>query len=349
MKRLLLLLACILPAVGLAQWRQNELVESYINDITFTDRYTGYAVFQSAYFGNCPSTHGLFKTIDGGQNWIRMSTGFSYNVVAVHFVNQLTGWIAGTLSEIRKTTDGGATWVQQTSGVGSGYNDIYFKDLNTGFATGNNGMLRRSLNGGATWQTISSGVTATLGTITFASPTLGFITCSGNQMLKTTNGGTSWTVVPLTPLGFGQLFFTSATVGYGNTGNDVRKTTDGGLTWTNLNVGASLPCSQIAFPTASVGYVCVPGEGIYRTTDAGNTWNITHTPNGINDSYNKIYFTDANHGCIAGVIGRITKTTDGGNTWHNMTSGVHNEPFTVMPPTRTRPQSEASRGWSTKP
>ncbi len=332
MKRFLLILVCLIPAFGLAQWRRNELVEAGINDMTFTDQYNGYAVFASAAFGSCPSTHGLFKTIDGGENWIRMSTGFNFSLVAVHFVNQMTGWIAGTQSEIRKTTDGGATWVQQTTGVGSGYNDIYFKDLNTGFVTGNGGYLRRSINGGATWQTITSGVTATLGKIVFASPTLGFITCSGNQMLKTTNGGTSWTVVPLTAPGIRELFFTSATVGYAASGTGILKTTDAGTTWTMLNLGASNPTFRIYFPTANVGYVCVPAEGIYKTTDAGSSWVVSRTPNGASDSYSALHFADQNHGWIGGINGRITKTTDGGITWYNKTAGLSSELFTVKAP-----------------
>jgi photosystem II stability/assembly factor-like uncharacterized protein len=137
-----------------AQWRVTTPAGTTINDITFTDRYNGYAVFQSPGIGSCTVSHGLYKTINEGKDWVRMNTGNTSVINAVHFVNQLTGWITGASSDIRKTTDGGATWVQQSFGVGSGNNDIWFKDLNNGFVIGNNGILRKTTNGGATWQTM---------------------------------------------------------------------------------------------------------------------------------------------------------------------------------------------------
>lgn len=332
MKRLFFVLTCLLPGIVLAQWRYNALSLGTINDMVFTDRYAGYAVFQTATLGSCPSSHGLFKTIDEGHSWIRMSTGTSNNIVAVHFVNQLTGWIAASGSEVRKTTDGGATWTQQTVGVGSGYNDIYFKDANSGFVLGNNGLLRRSLNGGASWTTITSGVTSTLRRMTFSSANLGFISCSNNQLLRTSDGGTTWSVIALPSPGFTNLFFTTPTTGFASHGNNLARTTDGGLTWTTLSIGATHPTGFIHFPTANIGYVWVNLEGLYKTTDGGLTWALVSTPNAASESFNPVFFTDQNHGHLAGHNGRIAKTTDGGISWHNTITGLSTDPYTVHAP-----------------
>ena len=167
MKFKILLLWLLTTGLANAQWRTISPMGTNINDITFTDRYNGYAVHQSSGIGNCSVTHGLFKTINSGKDWVRMNTGNTSVINAVHFVNQTTGWITGANSDIRKTTDGGITWVQQSFGVGSGNNDIWFKDLNNGFVIGNNGILRRTTNGGSSWQTISSGVTVVLRRIFF--------------------------------------------------------------------------------------------------------------------------------------------------------------------------------------
>jgi hypothetical protein len=45
-----------------AQWRVTTPAGTTINDITFTDRFNGYAVFQSAGIGSCTVSHGLYKT-----------------------------------------------------------------------------------------------------------------------------------------------------------------------------------------------------------------------------------------------------------------------------------------------
>ena len=313
-----------------AQWRVTTPAGTTINDITFTDRYNGYAVFQSPGIGSCTVSHGLYKTINEGKDWVRMNTGNTSVINAVHFVNQLTGWITGASSDIRKTTDGGATWVQQSFGVGSGNNDIWFKDLNNGFVIGNNGILRKTTNGGATWQTISSGVTVTLRRIFFANNNLGFVACSNGQILRTTDGGNTWNTITTGAGGINDIFFVDANTGYLSSSNNLFKSVDGGLTWSTVTTGASLPILRIFFTDLNTGYLSVGGEGIYKTTNAGLTWNNNTTLNGLYDTFYAIYFTDANTGYIGGDLGKINKTVDGGLTWKNMTTGLGTELFTVF-------------------
>jgi photosystem II stability/assembly factor-like uncharacterized protein len=313
-----------------AQWRVTTPAGTTINDITFTDRFNGYAVFQSAGIGSCTVSHGLYKTINEGKDWVRMNTGNTSAINAIHFVNQLTGWYTGNSSEIRKTTDGGATWVQQSFGVGSGNNDIWFKDLNNGFVIGNNGILRKTTNGGGTWQTIASGVTVSLRKISFANNNLGFIACSNGQVLRTTDGGNTWNIITTGAGGINDIFFADANTGYLSSSNNLYKTNDGGLTWNPVSTGATYPILRIFFVDANTGYLSVGGEGIYKTNNGGLTWNNTTTLNGLYDTFYAIYFTDANTGFIGGDLGKINKTIDGGATWKNMRSGLGTELFSVF-------------------
>lgn len=313
-----------------AQWRVTTPAGTTINDITFTDRYNGYAVFQSAGIGSCTVSHGLYKTINEGKDWVRMNTGNTSAINAVHFVNQLTGWYTATSSEIRRTTDGGATWVQQSFGVGSGNNDIWFNDVNNGFVIGNNGILRRTTNGGGTWQTIASGVTVTLRRLFFANNNLGFIACSNGQLLRTTNGGTSWNIITTGAGGINDIFFADANTGYLSSSNNLFKSVDGGLSWTAITTGAINPIIRMFFTDANTGYLSVDGEGILKTSDGGNTWNNTSTLNGLYDTFYAIYFTDSNTGFIGGNLGKINKTTDAGTTWKNMRTGLGTELFSVF-------------------
>jgi photosystem II stability/assembly factor-like uncharacterized protein len=313
-----------------AQWRAIAPVGTTINDITFTDRYNGYAVFQSTGIGNCTVSHGLYKTINEGKDWVRMNTGNTSAINAVHFVNQLTGWFTGNSSDIRKTTDGGATWVQQSSGVGSGNNDIWFKDLNNGFVIGNNGILRRTTNGGTTWQTISSGVTVALRRIFFANNNLGFVACGNGQILRTTDGGNSWNIITTGAGGINDIFFADANTGFLSSSNNLFKTVDGGISWNPITTGATNPILRIFFTDVNSGYLTVDGEGVFKTTNGGLTWSNTTTMNGLYDTFYAIYFTDANTGYIGGNLGKINKTTDAGLTWKNKTSGLGTELFTVF-------------------
>jgi photosystem II stability/assembly factor-like uncharacterized protein len=329
MKFKILFLWILTTGLANAQWRAISPVGTNINDITFTDRYNGYAVYQSNGIGSCSITHGLFKTINSGKDWVRMNTGNTSAINAVHFVNQTTGWITGANSDIRKTTDGGITWVQQSFGVGSGNNDIWFKDLNNGYVIGNNGILRRSTNGGSTWQTISSGVTVALRRIFFVGNNLGFVACGNGQILRTINGGTSWNIVTTGAGGINDIFFADSNIGYLSSSNNLFKTTDGGLTWAPIATGAINPILRIFFTSPDTGYISVDGEGIYKTVNGGLSWTLTTTMNGLNDTFYAMYFLDNQVGFVGGNLGKINKTIDGGATWQNMTSGLGTELYTV--------------------
>jgi photosystem II stability/assembly factor-like uncharacterized protein len=315
-----------------AQWRVTTPVGGTINDITFTDRYTGYAVFQSSGIGNCTVSHGLYKTIDEGENWIRMNTGNTNIINAVHFANQLTGWLATGSSDIRKTTDGGVTWTSVGAGIAAGNNDIWFTDVNNGFIVGNSGSLRRSTNGGSSWQVINSGTTANLRRIYFVNNNLGFIATSNGQLLRTTNGGAAWNLVTTGANSINDVFFSDAQTGFVCSSNNLFKSTDGGLNWSPVTTGATNPILRIFFPSVNVGYLSVDGEGIMKSTDGGNNWTLVPTMNGLFDTWRSLHFVDNHTGYACGTSGRINKTTDGGASWTNKVTGFGTELFTVAAP-----------------
>ncbi len=335
MRNLFLLLLLTGASLAMAQWKTTTPYGVTINDIQFTDRYTGYAVFQAQGTGSCMTTNSVYKTIDEGKSWIKMNTGTTNAINAVHFVNPMVGWFAGNSSEIRKTTDGGMTWVQVSTGVGSGMNDIWFKDLNNGFVIGNNGLLRKSTNGGSTWQTIASGVTTTLRRIWFYDASLGFITCGNGQLLRTTNGGSTWTVITTGMTVLNDIVFTSPQVGYAIGGSKLYTSQDGGLSWQLSGLNTTGVLLRLTFPTPQTGYMIVDGVGIMKTTDAGNTWfTCGATLNGLSDSWKALCFMDENIGYLCGSLGKIEKTIDGGQTWFNTVSGFGQELFTVSVPSK---------------
>ncbi|HMW36789.1 MAG TPA: glycosyl hydrolase, partial [bacterium] len=124
---------------------------------------------------------------------------------------------------------------------------------------------------------------------------------------------------------------------FGATGGGVWKTTDGGITWLNVSdgffktsaVGAlSVAESDPNVIYAGMGETCIrgnitPGDGIYKSLDAGKTW--SHT--GLKETQfiggiaihpqNPDFVLVAAMGHIFGANKErgIYKTTDGGKTW----------------------------------
>ncbi|MGE5733425.1 MAG: WD40/YVTN/BNR-like repeat-containing protein [Gemmatimonas sp.] len=130
-------------------------------------------------------------------------------------------------------------------------------------------------------------------------------------------------------------------VGYfGATGGGLWKTTDGGETWTPVTDGqiksASVGAVAVAESDPNVIFIgmgesCIrgnimPGDGVYKSTDAGKTWTHVGFENSDAISRIRIHPTDPNVVFVAdfGKYGTpseergVFKSTDGGKTWRKV-------------------------------
>ena len=184
-----------------------------IQDIFFFDTDTGYAVA-----GATPGYGGasglVYKTTNGGQNWVENYAPSSANFYAIDFPeNNQVGYISGLMGstgsyKMIKTINGGGSWTGQ--GLGGGIVpavSVSFSDNLTGYAVFRPGGY--------------------------------------NMMMKTTNGGTNWFALnSLTWHGYEDIFAINANIVYAvGRGGMIRKTTNGGQVWIaeekgdeNLNV-----------------------------------------------------------------------------------------------------------------
>lgn len=220
---------------------------------------------------------GVYKTTNGGANWMLMSSGIadprSIQAIAIHptnpdiaFIAVFNG-IANSTIGLYKTTNGGVSWFGSNNGIGTIKNllSVLFNPLNpdvlyvgTSFnlnPTVAPTKIYKSFDGGANWNDMSNGL-----------PTG---TTTGNPVRALCMSSVDTSLV------FAALFLNDTTGG-------AYITTNGGLNWYKKyglpnTTGTLLRSCAIRPGSVNEFYVGLDRSthinvGIWRTTDAGNTW-----------------------------------------------------------------------------
>ncbi|MEI6852317.1 MAG: T9SS type A sorting domain-containing protein [Bacteroidota bacterium] len=265
--------------------------------------------------------------------WIPLTSAPNATLTSVYFVSADTGYVSSFEGNLYKTTNGGLNFNQINSN-GPAFS-LCFLNAHKGFGARDNYLLVTQ-NGGANWYTSYTNPNfIEIKNICFPDKRHGFATAWSNEVriyvLKTINGGTTWDTIgfhdPNLPI-LQSVFFKDSLNGYlGRDDGKISKTTDGGISWATVQVDIAhtVITNSIYFPTADTGYAATIENGVYRTIDGGNTWN--HLVFNFLAQLNSIWFTDANHGFVAGgddinyMV--LYKTIDGGNSWSQCLAGTH--------------------------
>jgi photosystem II stability/assembly factor-like uncharacterized protein len=148
----------------------------------------------------------MFKTTNGGDNWVEVNNGFlesqpRVNEVVIDRTNPSILY-AGTNAGMYKTTNGGASWTSINSGPLFQFTPITFLAIdavnpstlyagNFGFF----GVIYKTTDGGATWNQISTGFPAAginALAIDPVTPASIYAATSALGILKSADGGVSW-------------------------------------------------------------------------------------------------------------------------------------------------------------
>lgn len=220
----------------------------------------------------------VFKTLDGGLNWIGYRTVDTNKLSGLCFINNNTGWVAGYRGKIAKTTDGGASWVLQTSGVQSWLNSIRFIDANTGIAVGSkdsNRVVLKTTNGGTNWQILVRNGQARLYSTYMLSQNLIYCVGDSGAVIYSSNGGNSWiTQQSGVAATLREIIFKNwgpVSMGYiaGKSGA-ILLTSNGGTNWVSRFFN-TVNFYGIDFATIDTGYISGTGR-IYKTVNSGINW-----------------------------------------------------------------------------
>ena len=251
-----------------AQWIRQLSPSHFITDIEFINRNTGWACGNNA----------IYKTTNGGDNWVNQPNPSTYLIMQIHPVNDSVVYAAGWWNFL-KTTNGGDNWISIFSGgPGQGLptlDAIYFINENTGWM-GGQVRIMKTTNGGKSF--IDSGrIEGDIQDIYFKNELEGLASGIASAFFKTTNGGENWVQIHV------------------------------------ISQGPQYNFIRMSFINDSVGYM--GGEIVFKTTDFGSTWDSVGAVPFDGEQAYCIEFADENTGYSGGTTGTLFKTTDGGHSW----------------------------------
>lgn len=265
-------------------------------------------------------SNGLYKSTDGGNSWnqITVKDGNNdsthvggYNSNTVYFENEQTGYVIG--NGLYKTTDGGDSWTKDPFFAGGNNRGLSgIESFNGKLYVIGNGNLHVSDNGGNSWTPITVSGINYYSSVYFTDDNNGIIP-SYDGIYKTSDGGTSWSKISPINIVQSEVFrinFKDENVGWiwalYSKDTNVMKTTDGGNTWSVVNLGFEI--KEMDFVNSNEGWI-VTGDGVYYSSDGGNSWNKQKdTPVPLNS----IDMLNNQDGITGGDAGILLKTETGG-------------------------------------
>jgi photosystem II stability/assembly factor-like uncharacterized protein len=266
--------------------------------------------------------------------WEIINEGYGDEIIAIDFVNDDIGWLAGTNGILLKTYDFGENWTKVELNQNWYIRQIDFINESVGLmicfidSLDGSSLIAKSLDGGINW-TVQQVLPSVILQSMFAVDENNVYAVGGDTIFKTTNGGTNWIDISpnLQNRYYHSLWFqnshTGVVVGNYYDGTVERgiiiKTTDGGITWDETVVNEFNDIYDLQFLDASNGYFRAKLDTtnfICKTEDLLSSWTVkTQHPYAITSyqlkDQNTVYAT------MDSSITRnnIMKSLDGGVNW----------------------------------
>jgi len=251
------------------------LARSLFMESTHSDSVTG-SLFSVA-------SNRLFQSMDNGTSWVRISTvpGFVPTVYTILVSN--TGTLfCGTDGGVSRSTDNGITWDNSlfpvsipTRSIGESPNGIVY--------AGTEGLgFYRSFNMGTDWELAENNIANGFSTMACVGDSTIYAGGLNSGVHKSTDQGTTWSVVGVNDYNVTTVEVDSTGTIFAGTPAGIYRSTDGGSTWespsalsakANTSSALSAPTNVLSLKSEGSDLLAgTAGTGIYRSTDAGLTW-----------------------------------------------------------------------------
>lgn len=284
----------------------------------------------------------FYHSTNSGESWTAVPNALQQQSVRVLKITPTGQLIAGLESGIFKSADNAATWTEMNEGIISTGVEAMAVDANNRLHAVVSGQgILSSDDQGASWQKQFE-TNLFLTDLKIAPNGTMFSTIFfGDKLLRSTDQGASWEDIisnmPANSTVFSVDILPNGDVIAGGA-NQVLRSSNNGDTWTSMsNIPNPQPGFYITYPvqTNANGDIFLfpttfTPEGIYRSTDGGNSWQ--EIANDISSQISTFYIDD-NGTILAGMsVYGVTntgpylyKSTDNGDTWSASDAGIQLE------------------------
>ena len=287
---------------------------SHIVNIKFLTPDTGFFI---------TSYGGLFKTYNGGYDWIQIGYIMNQYHTAFDTYDGVLMLGGGEGGDIRRSTNGGYNWTSRIQGFTSDFEAVQFVNENTGYIAGHYNTVLKTTNSGINWFAVLNPDTIPFPqyyAMNFVNKNTGYIAGEMGIVQKTTNAGLNWILqIPYyTSNHIYDIRFINADTGFlvGRYGI-YKYTTSGGANWMSRNIGSNNHLHTIFFVDDYIGYIAGSDSFFYKTTNTGENWIQLQKP--ISCDVLRLSFVNTNTGFACGHIngdtGVVLKTSNGGLNW----------------------------------
>jgi photosystem II stability/assembly factor-like uncharacterized protein len=274
---------------------------------------------------------GVFKTTDGGENWLPISDryfGGTIGAIAVSESNPDVVYVGGGEFPIRgnvshgdgvyKSTNAGRTWsyvglveTRQISKIRIHPRNpdiVYVAALGPVFGPSPSRGIFKSTDGGKNWNKIL-----------FRNDSTGAIDLSMDPSNPEVLYAGLWTA-----------YRKPWMLVSGGSGSGIFKTVDGGRTWKELTRNLGMPAGLIgnigisvspANPRRVYAQIEADSGGVFRSDDAGDTWARVNADRGLRQRawyYSRIYADPQDENTVYASNVNFQRSRDGGKTWQGV-------------------------------